>query len=166
LKKIVILIVVVAMMIPMGIALADDTVPANQAPTTREQMQQIRQQIQDRAAFAAKVRELNLEIRKTHIEFLELKLENNTLTREIRQAVAKLRKEKIIDVDTLKEIIQKVKNVSSIKSELKSTIGEIRSQWQTFRQTRMDKDYSAAIANLENILSIQKARIENLKKIN
>lgn len=181
-KNLIIFVLVLSLLIPAGVVLANPNagqrpdVPSitnrQEAPTNSgnqmgpQNSLRPERENQNRAEFAKVIREFNQEIRKTHLEFVELRKENIKLIVQLREAISEAREDESVDPELLVELAQTLKDILSSQEGLQGTMGEVRKEWGAFNRNRKGGSFDTALESLQSVIDIQKTRIEILESIN
>lgn len=150
-KKLIAALVLTFLMIPMAFAYAEGT---GMVDTT--QLTQFKDQ--------AKVKLATIKDFKTQNEALRKSAKEKS--QEIKNITKTMRQNK--QTFTLEQLDAIAAKVESVKKDRQDIIG-IKSfgvEHQRFRTNRMNKNFEAALQNLDNIISIQSQRNAALQKLN
>lgn len=149
-KKIIAALVISFLMLPIAFAYAEETNPVDRA-----QLTQFREQVKQKQAIIKENKTKNQALR----ESVKAK------SQEVKGIIKTMRKNKT--TFTMEQLDAIAAKVQAIKQERQNIAGisSLTLEHEKFRTNRANKNFEAALQNLDNIISIQSQRNEALERL-
>lgn len=158
-KKLLAVILALVMLASTGVAYA--------AGTNRGNAAEKRQVSADVQAQKAKLKELAAAIKDNHTQIQNLRTEVSNKIKQVRVRVKELKKDPAgLNNEKITESSEKLSLVRGDKAELANTWGLIAEQGLKLKMLKRSKDFAGAEAAFNNIINVQKQRIDMLNKAN
>lgn len=150
-KKIIAILVVIALFIPTTIAFAapvDPTVKAKLAEF-KNSMQGKRDQIKSNRGNNQQIRE-SIKGKRA----------------QVKAAIEVLKQNKEANKDKLAQLKPQAEAVKATRQELKALQGTVKAEFAKFKENKKSGNFDGASANLDNVIRIQQQRFQLLTEIN
>lgn len=162
-KKYIAMLMSASLLLTGSMAYASDTA-ADTNKSAREI--KIESRVNALSGRLAEIKPLTEEMRANRAQILELKATAKEKSTQIKQALsnARAQKDTLTDeqITTLKDSVKALKNAAQ---EIKNTKGQIKEEVPYLKEARKNKDIDGAKARLQNIIDVQKSRIDSISAI-
>lgn len=163
-KQIIASILAAGILLTSGVvfAAADPNSP-NPAGVRQQKAQKFQEKAQQREQLKQKI----TTIKEDRQRILELKKEGKDKMTQIRAKVKALKKDSsALTEEKIAEIKEKLSLIRDDKVEMAQTFGLIQEQKLDMRLHKQKKDFPAALANLDTIITVQQKQINTIEKLN
>jgi uncharacterized protein (DUF3084 family) len=150
-KKLIAILVVIALFIPTTIAFAAPVDPA-----VKEKLAEFKSSMEDKRDQIKSNRENNQQLR----ESIKGKKE------QIKAAIEVLKQDKEANKDKLAQLKTQAQAVKETRQELKALHGTVKAEFAKFKENKKSGNFEGASENLDNIIRIQLQRFQLLTELN